>query len=156
MRSTQSLWALPLLAVLAAPVAARPYESDRRYESDRVEDAREVAREIERSPAVGSLPGVLGALTDALLDLPVGRIMAAARGDTNPDPDDAERTIADIGEERDPYFRERTRDEVRAAGAAAAGTTRAVARTLPEIARSADVLERELERVARSLPLPRD
>lgn len=141
----------PVIALaLASPALAAPRDSDR------VEDARDVARELENSPIVDNMGGVLGALTDALLDLPVGRILAAARGEANPDPVEADRTIADIGEERDPDFRERTRDEVAAAGAAAAGTTRAVARTLPEIARSADVLERELERVARTLPLPRD
>ena len=133
-------------ALLATPAVAQ------RTESDRVEDARDIARELERSPAIGNLPSVLGAITDALLDLPIGRIAAALEGDTRPSRDEAERTVSDIGAQRDPDFRERTQDQVRDAAAGAAGMTKAIARTLPEIARSADVLEGELARVARTLP----
>ncbi len=149
MRRFATLCAAPLAALLfTAPAVAAPRDSER------VEDARDIARELERSPAVANMPAVLGAITDALLDLPVGRIAAALEGDPSPSREEAERTVADIGEATDPDFRERTRDQVRASAAGARAATGAIARTLPEIARSADVLEGELARIARTLPLP--
>ena len=151
MRRLATLLAVPAaLVVLAAPAIAQ------RNDSDRVADAREIARDLEASPVLESLPSVLGALTDALLDVRIGKLAAALEGDLTPSRRDSERTVADLGEENDPDFRERTEAQVRASAAGVAGMSRAIGAALPEIARSADAIEQEVARAARALPRPLD
>lgn len=133
----------------ATPALAAPRDDDRR-------DTDRVVRQLSDPRIARELGDTLGALVDAMMDVRVGRLAAVLGGDRNPSRAESERTVGDIAGRDDPYFRERTRAEVGAVTAGTGAAMRAVATAIPELMRTADQIERDVERATRNLPLPRD
>ena len=141
-----------LIAVLALSIAAPAVAADRddRRETDRV------VRQVSDPRIARELGDTLGALVDAMMDIRIGRLAAVLNGDRNPGRAESERTIGDLASRDDPYFRDRTRAEVRTMTTGTGAAMRAMAVAIPELMRTADQIERDIARIAHSIPLPRD
>jgi len=141
-----------LIAVLALSIAAPAVAADRddRRETDRV------VRQLSDPRIARELGDTLGALVDAMMDIRIGRLAAVLNGDRNPGRAESERTIGDLASRDDPYFRDRTRAEVRTMTTGTGAAMRAMAVAIPELMRTADQIERDIARIAHSIPLPRD
>lgn len=141
-----------LIAALALTISAPALAADR----DDRRDTDRVVRQLSDPRIARELGDTLGALVDAMMDVRIGRLAAVLGGDRNPGRAEADRTIGDLASRDDPYFRDRTRAEVRAMTAGTGAAMRAMAAAIPELMRTADQIERDIERVARTIPLPRD
>lgn len=133
------------LFLAAATPAAAAVDDDRR-ETDRV------VRQLSDPRVARELGATLGAVVDALMDVRIGRLAAVLGGDRNPGRAESNRTLGDIASDGDPYFEERTRAEVGAVAAGTGAAMGALAASLPELMRTADRVEREVERATRNLP----
>jgi hypothetical protein len=142
---------LAILAVALAATVSTPALARVRHADD-AEVAR-VAKRFNDPRTQDALADTLGALTDALMDVRIDRLRAAvARID--PDArydDDGARTVGDMMERDDPYFRQRidgqSRVALRAMGSAATG----MAEMLPEFRRMAEEFGRKMERDMRRI-----
>ncbi|MGZ2412135.1 hypothetical protein ACUXST_001556 [Sphingomonas sp. F9_3S_D5_B_2] len=135
-----SILVLPLLLV-AAPVRAQPLpplEPQSMHippaAADRVADA-------------------LDAVTDALLDLPVGRLQAAVEG-RPPSPADRHVTVRDIERRNDPDFDRKLHRHIADARPLVRQSIRAVDDALPEMMHGLQQASRALERATANLPDP--
>ena len=133
------LWiALPLM-LAATPAVAAPRE------------APQLPPELSDPAMADKLGKMMGALTRALMDMPVGELEAAAQGR---EPTAAARSkrvrdhIGGAGAEREVEAR------VAASGRTMQAATKALVASLPSIMQSLEGVERELERATANLPDP--
>lgn len=143
----RKLLILALACTAATPAVAADRETD------------QVVRQLSDPRIARELGATLGAVVEALMDVRVGRLAAVLSGDRNPGRAESNRTLGDIASDGDPYFEERTRAQVGAVAAGTGAAAGAIAASVPELLRTADRIEREVERAARSLPsvvIPRD
>jgi hypothetical protein len=122
----------------AALLAAAPVQAQPPIDED--EDRAEVALDPRELQA---MTGVMDRLVGAVMDLPIGGIVAAVdplgRGEYRRDD-----TVRDMAERDDPYVEERLRDGIR-------GTSRSIGVMSHAIARMMPVLERSLREMEHSL-----
>lgn len=97
-----------LLACAAAPVAAQP-PLDPRDE--------ELVRALPAPEQVEGVGDVADAALGAILDTPVGPIREAVEPGRRMSRAEREETLGDLASRDDPYFRDRMRGEIAAAGA---------------------------------------
>ena len=135
----RALWlALPLLAA-PLPVAAQQAQSP------------QIPRELSDPAMADKLGKMMGTLTRALMDLPVGELEAAIEG-REPTPADRTRKVRDqIG---GPEAERDVEASVAASGRQVQAMSKALVASLPTIMRSLEGLERELERATANLPDP--
>lgn len=132
------LLALPL-ALVAAPAAAAPTGQPN------------VPPEFSDPAMADKLGRMAGALTRAVMDMPVGEVEAAARG-REPTPADRARRVRDrVG---GPAVEHEVEARVAASGRQMQAMGKALATSLPSIMASLEGVERELERAAANLPDP--
>ena len=132
--------ALPAPALAEAP-AARP--------NPKIEIPRELA-----DPATAErLATTMQGLADALLDLKVGEIQAAAEGRKATR---AERklTVRDIERRKDPNFERNLRRQVAEAGPKIAQGVKAMSDALPAVMKALDDASRAIDRAAANMPDP--
>lgn len=141
----------PLLALgLATPaVAAQPSP-----QGSVVADAAERAADALGDPRTGV---AAEAVIDALLDLPVGRLVKAVEPVTRgAERVDDETTLGDLAARRDPNFRDNVRDRAPVVMDALAGVVRELARVAPLLedaaVRAADTVQRGRDEVERRTP----
>lgn len=130
--------ALPL-ALLAAPVAAAPAEQPK------------VPPEFSDPAMADKLGRMAGALTRALMDMPVGELEAAAQG-REPTPADRAKRLGDLV--GGPVAEREVEAKVAASGRQMQAMGKALVAALPSIMASLDGVERELERATANLPDP--
>jgi hypothetical protein len=132
------LIALPL-ALAATPAFAAPKE------------VLAVPPELSDPAMADKLGKMMGALTKALMDMPVGELEAAAQG-REPTAADRARTVRDrvggSGAER------QVEAKVAASGRQMQAMTKALVASLPALMASLEGVERELERATANLPDP--
>src|SRR5262245_45028892 len=127
------------LALAAAPVLAAP------------EDAPPVPPELSDPAMADKLGKMMGALTRALMDMPVGEMEAAIQG-REPTAADRTRRLRDhIG---GPEAEREVEAQVAASGRQMQAMTKALVASLPALMASLDGVERELERATANLPDP--
>ena len=133
------LWiALPLM-LAATPAVAAPRE------------APQLPPELSDPAMADKLGKMMGALTRALMDMPVGELEAAAQGREPTAADRSKRVrdhIGGAGAEREVEAR------VAASGRTMQAATKALVASLPSIMQSLEGVERELERATANLPDP--
>ena len=135
----RALWIALPLALVAAPVAAAPVEQPN------------IPPELNDPAMADKLGRMAGALTRALMDLPVGELEAAAEG-REPTPADRTRRVRDhIG---GPAAEREVEASVAASGRQMQAMGKALVASLPSIMASLENVERELERATANLPDP--
>lgn len=99
------------------------------------------------------LDRTMQAMTNALLDLPVGEIRAAIEG-RKPTAADKRLTVRDLGRRDDPNFERNLRRQVAEAGPKIAQSMNALSDAMPAIAKALDDAGRAIDRAAANLPDP--
>lgn len=135
----RTLWiALPLM-VATTPAMAAPKE------------APQLPPELSDPAMADKLGKMMGALTRALMDMPVGELEAAAQG-REPTAADRSRRIRDhVG---GPDAEREVEAKVAASGRQMQAMSKALVASLPSLMASLENVERELERATANLPDP--
>ena len=133
------LWiALPLM-LAATPAVAAPRE------------APQLPPELSDPAMADKLGKMMGALTRALMDMPIGELEAAAQGREPTAADRSKRVRDHIG---GPGAEREVEARVAASGRTMQAATKALVASLPSIMQSLEGVERELERATANLPDP--
>ena len=145
----RKLLSLALLAAVATPAAAQV--APRPPEPPRYSDPAyaQLPPEIANGGAVDQIGNMVGAVTKALLDLPVGELEAAVenRPVTRQDRQRTVRSVTGTDEREVASSIEQSKGAVVAGG-------RAMARTLPVIREALNKAGEEIERAAANVPQP--
>ena len=136
------LIAVPL-ALVASPALAAPDHSQMPQLPRALTDPR-MADQMGRAA---------GALTRALINLPVGEVEAAIEGRPATSAD-RRRTVRDLAGRGDPYLDQRIERQATQSGAAIQAGVRAMAAALPSIMQSIDRAAAEIDRATANLPDP--
>jgi hypothetical protein len=132
------LIALPL-ALAPVPAVAAPKE------------APQLPPELSDPAMADKLGKMAGALTRALMNMPVGEVEAAAQGR---EPTAAERTRTVRDQIGGPEAEREVEAKVAASGRQMQAMSKALVASLPSIMKSLEGVERELERATANLPDP--
>ena len=132
------LIALPLM-LASTPAMAAP------------QDAPQVPPELNDPAMADKLGKMMGALTRALMDMPVGELEAAAQGREPTQADKAKKVRDHIG---GPDAERAVEAQVAASGRQMQVMTKALIASLPTIMKSLEGVEKELERATANLPDP--
>lgn len=136
------LIALPLTLV-ASPAFAAPNH----------DQPLQLPRQLTDPAMADQLGRTAGALTRALMNLPVGEIQAAIEGRPATRAD-RRRTVGDIAGRGDPYLDQRIERQAMRSGAAIQAGARAMAAALPAIMQSIDRAADQIDRATANLPDP--
>jgi hypothetical protein len=131
------LFALPL-ALAPVPAAAAPAD-------------HKIPPELSDPAMADKLGRMMGALTKALMDMPVGEMEATVQGREPTAADKNKRVRDSIG---GPDAEKQVEAQVAASGRQMQAMTKALVASLPAIMSSLEGVERELERAAANLPDP--
>ena len=137
----KSLILLPLLFA-ASPALAEERSTEIR-----------VPRELTDPAMADRLSKTMQGLTDALLDLKVGKIQAAAEGRAAT-PAERELTVRDIERGKDPNFDRNVHRQIAEAGPKIAQGMKALSDALPAITKALDDVSRAIDRAAANMPDP--
>lgn len=138
---------LLFLATISAPAAAQAGPGPSAAETQQVQRALADPAVTER------LTGMLPALGEALLNMPVGEIKAATEGRRA---SEAERrqTVRDLGRRNDPNFDQNLRRDLAASGETMKAGMQAMANALPAMMEGMQKAMGELEKATANLPSP--
>ena len=131
--------ALVPLALLASPATAAPKE------------APKLPPELSDPAMADKLGKMMGALTRALMDMPVGELEAAAQGREPTPADKAKRVRDHIG---GPDAEREVEAQVAASGRTMQAATKALVDSLPSLMTALGEMESRLERATANLPDP--
>lgn len=142
----RKLVSLALLAAVATPAAAQVAPPPPGYPDPAY---AQLPPEIANGAAVDQIGNMIGAVTKALLDLPVGELEAAVenRPVTRQDRERTVRSVTGTDEREVNAGIEQSKDAVIAGG-------RAMARTLPVIREALNKAGEEIERATANVPQP--
>lgn len=130
--------ALPLI-LAAAPAVAAP------------QGAPELPKEVTDPAMADKLGKMAGALTKALMSMPVGEIEAAAQG-REPTTADRQKTVADVV--GDPDAPRKVEQQAAQSGRAIQAGAQAMIKVLPAIMAALDGVEASVDRAVANLPDP--
>lgn len=134
------------LATLAAPALAAP-------PSEPLVDEIRIPPALTDPVMIARIGNVIGSLSGAVLNLPIGELEAAVEG-RPVTPSDRNRTIREIATGDDPDFERKLQRDIATSGVAAQAGIKAMASALPAIGRAASEARREIERATANLPSP--
>ena len=137
----KSLILLPLL-LAASPALAQSPPTDMR-----------IPRELTDPATAERLAKTMDGLTNALLDLKVGKIKAAAEG-RDPTPAERELTVRDIERSKNPNFERDLHRQIAEAGPKVAQGMKALSDALPAVMKALDDASRAIDRAAANMPDP--
>ena len=112
-----------------------------------------VPRELTDPAMADRLSKTMQDITDALLDLKVGRIQAAAEG-REATPQERRLTVRDIERRKDPNFDRNVRRQVAEARPKIAQGMKALSDALPAVMKALDDASRAIDRAASNMPDP--
>ena len=136
------LIALPL-AFCASPAFAAPRHTP----------IPQLPRQLTDPAMADQMGRVAGALTRALMNLPVGEVEAAIEGRAATEAD-RRRTVRDIAGRNDPNLDRRIEQQAARSGAALQAGAQAMAAALPGILESIDRAADQIDRATANLPQP--
>ena len=134
--------ALVPVALLASPVAAQAPA-----------DPIRIPPELTDPATTERVLDMLGPLSRAFLNLPIGEIEAVAEG-RSVTPADRTRTVRDVAGGGDPNFEANFEREIAANRATMRAASRAMVAALPAISRALGEAAAEIERATANLPSP--
>ncbi len=142
----RALFALVPLALIAAPALAAPP----------AQDEMRIPAELTDPAMAQTLGKMLGALTRAMMDMPVGEMQAAVEG-REPTPADKTRTVRDVAG-GGPDLERRVEAQVAEVLPRMQTALQAMSKSLPAMARAvekaAEEVEGNLDRATANLPQP--
>ena len=139
---------LLILGSLAAPAtAAQPA----RVPS--VPETQEIQRALNDPVITERLSAMLPALGEAMLNMPVGEIKAAAEGRRASNAEKRQ-TVRDLGRRDDPNFEQNLRRDLASSGEMMKASMRAMANALPAMMDGMQKAMGELEKATANLPSP--
>lgn len=112
----------------------------------------EIARNAPAAREVAVAGEVAAAAADAILDVPIGPIVEAATPNRRLSRREREETLGERASRDDPYFRERMRDQIAVASAAAGVLVEQMAVMTPVLRRTLEDVERRMEDAMRGIP----
>jgi len=132
------------IALMASPVAAQ---------APAPVDPIQIPPELTDPATMARVGDMVGALSKAFLNLPVGEVEAAAQGRpvTSADRD---RTLRDVAGGGDPNFEANLQRQIAASQVTMQASMRAMAAAMPAISRAVNEAAQEIERAAANLPQP--
>ena len=136
------LIAIPL-TLIASPALATPHYNQ----------APQLPRQLTDPAMADQMGRAAGALTRALMNLPIGEIQAAIEGRPATSAD-RRRTVRDIAGRNDPYLDQRVERQAAASGVAIQAGARAMASALPSILDAIDRAADQIDRATANLPDP--
>lgn len=143
----RALFVLVPLALIAAPAAAAEPTRDGDFE---------IPAELTDPAMAETLGKMFGALTKAMMDMPVGEVEAAVKG-REPTAADKARTVRDLAG-RDANFERQVEAQVAQSVPRMQRTMKAMAASLPAMARAlekaAEQMEGSIDRATANLPQP--
>ena len=134
--------ALVPLAMLASPAAAQAQR-----------DPIQIPPELTDPATTERVLDMLGPLSRAFLNLPIGEFEAMAEG-RPVTPADRTRTVRDVAGRGDPNFEANLQREIAANRATMRAASRAMVAALPAITRALGEAAEEIERATANLPQP--
>jgi hypothetical protein len=137
----KSLILLPLL-LAASPALAEPMPA-----------TIQVPPELTDPHMADKLAKTMDGLTNALLDLRVGELQAAAEG-RKATPAERNLTVRDIERRKDPNFDRNVRRQIAEAGPKIAQGMKALSDALPAMMKALDDASRAIDRAAANMPDP--
>ena len=146
MRSSLVLLAVSLCA---APALAQTPAPEARVDSQAIQLPRQLV-----DPATASrLADAMQSMSQALLDIKVGRLQAALEG-RETTPADRKLTIRDLARRDDPAFERRLQQQITQARPKMEQSIRALNEALPEVTEDLQHAQRSIERAIANLPDP--
>jgi hypothetical protein len=133
---------IPLLAC-ASPLLAQPAPAD----------SIQLPRELADPATADRLANMAQALSQAVLDMPVGELKAAAEG-RRASPAERRLTVRDLARRDDPNFDRDIQRKIAESGPAIRQSIKAVNEALPAITQSLQQASRAIERAAANMPDP--
>jgi hypothetical protein len=140
----KSLILLPLLFAATPAFAEQPADSPATIK---------VPRELTDPATANRLAKTMQGLTDALLDLKVGELQAAAEG-RDATPAERKLTVRDLERSKDPNIERNLRRQVAEAGPKIAQGMKALSDAMPAIMKALDDASRAIDRAAANMPDP--
>jgi len=135
------------LALVAAPAAAAAPDKDSEFQ---------IPAELTDPAMAETLGKMLGALTKAMMDMPIGEVQAAVEG-REPTAADRQRTIRDVAG-GDPNLDRKVEAQVAQNLPRMQAGMKAMAKSLPAMAKAvekvAEQMEAEIDRTTANLPTP--
>jgi hypothetical protein len=139
---------LLILSTLAAPAAAQ-----QTARTPSVPETQEIQRALNDPVITERLTTILPALGEAMLNMPVGEIKAAAEG-RRATAGEKRQTVRDLGRAKDPNFDRNLRRDLAASGETMKAGMRAMANALPAMMEGMQKAMSELEKATANLPSP--
>ncbi|HEV8408318.1 MAG TPA: hypothetical protein VGQ34_10330 [Sphingomicrobium sp.] len=136
-----SLFAAPALAQTGAPAARADSE------------AIQLLPELAYPAAADRLADAMQSMSQALLDLKVGRLQAALEG-RRATPADRNLTVRDLARRDDPAFEKRLQEQIVQARPKMERSLRALNEALPEVTQDLQRAQRSIERAIANMPDP--
>jgi hypothetical protein len=138
--------ALLPIALLASPVAAQA-------PAPAPADPIQIPPELTDPATMARVGNMVGALSKAIMNMPVGDIQAAAEG-RPATPADHNRTLRDIAGGGDPNFEQNLQRQIAQSQVTMQAGMRAMAAAMPAISRAVSQAAEEIERATANLPSP--
>jgi hypothetical protein len=132
------------LSALSAPVSAQ---------SPATPPVADIQRELADPANAETLTRMLDGMSDALLDLPVGELKAAAEG-RQASPAERSVTVRDLGRRDDPNFERRLKADLANSGETMKAGMKAMAAALPAMMEGLSKAAEELDKATANLPSP--
>ena len=138
-----------LISMLLAGAVAGPAAAAPAPEPEQIH----IPAELTDPAFIGRIAEMTEALSEALLDLPVGEIEAAAQGRPVTDAD-RRRTIRDVGRDSDPDFERDVRQRIAEARPRVEAAMQAFAKSLPAMTKALSEAADQVERATANMPQP--
>jgi hypothetical protein len=130
------------IALLATPAVAQPQS-----------DPIQIPPELTDPATMARVGDTVGALSHALMDMPVGEIQAAIEG-RPATPADRRRTVRDVASRGDPNFEANLQRQIAQSQVTMQASIRAMSAAMPAISRAVSQAAEEIERATANLPQP--
>jgi hypothetical protein len=134
------------IALLASPVAAQT-------SAPAPSDSIQIPPELTDPATMARVGNMVGSLSHAIMNMPVGDIQAAAEG-RPATPADHARTLRDVAGRGDPNFEQNLQRQIAQSQVTMQASMRAMAAAMPAISRAVNEAAQEIERATANLPSP--
>lgn len=139
-----------LILASAAALASAPAAAADPGIGETIQDAQRILNDPRNEKLMTS---VMSAMSEALLDLPVGGIKAAAEGRAAT-PEEKGLTVRDVARRGDPNFEAKFRTGMAKSAPVLRQSMKALSASLPALAESFEELGRSMERLGANIPDP--
>jgi hypothetical protein len=138
--------ALLPIALLASPVAAQA-------PAPAPTESIQIPPELTDPATMARVGDTVGALSHAIMNMPVGEVQAAIEG-RPATPADHNRTLRDVAGNGDPNFEQNLQRQIAQSQVTMQASMKAMVAAMPAISRAVSEAAQEIERAAANIPSP--